>query len=326
AERFLQLAVGLPLGFVCRTRGRHFQDHDLVAIAAAAHPGQPAPAQAQPAPGIRIRRDLDLHRAAERGHFHRRAKRGLPRRDLQRVDDVVAVNLEARMGGVFDLQQQVARQALGPAALSLEPDYLPRAHSLGHLHLEGAAVEADAHAGTGVHRLQRHRQPGPGVAARICPAAGLRPGPAAAAAPDQLLEEIADAPAGAAAGDYLLEIEPRRPAVPEAAVRGTHLVPRAVAAGAQLVVRRALGGITQGLVGLVDGLELLFRARLLAHVRVVLARQPAVGGLDLGLAGARVDPERIVVVLELHRSPGVVGMPRGRPNKNGLQAGLQAVV
>src|SRR5690606_29485347 len=62
----------------------------------------------------------------------------------------------------------------------------------------------------------------------------------------------------------------------------------------------------QRFIGLVDRLELLLGALFLADVRVVFARQPAVGGLDLGLARAGLDAEDAVVVLEFHRC----SMPR----------------
>jgi len=72
-------------------------------------------------------------------------------------------------------------------------------------------------------------------------------------------------------------------------------------AGAELVVGRALLRVLQHLVRLADLLELGLGVRLLADVRVVLARELAVRLLDL--VGARVasNPEHPVVVLELHR-------------------------
>src|SRR5690606_24033905 len=82
--------------------------------------------------------------------------------------------------------------------------------------------------------------------------------------------------------------------------RRPELLAGPVAVRAQLVVLGALVLVAQHLVGLVDGLEALLGARLLADVGVVLARQPAVGGLDLRLAGRRLDAEGFVVVLELH--------------------------
>src|SRR3546814_9013815 len=101
-----------------------------------------------------FRSDLQLDLAAERGHADRRAERGFPRRHRQRVDDVAAIDLELRMRGVFDFQQQVA----AARALPGQPDHLPRPDALGHAHVEGLAVEPDADAVAAVYRLQRHRQ------------------------------------------------------------------------------------------------------------------------------------------------------------------------
>jgi hypothetical protein len=66
----------------------------------------------------------------------------------------------------------------------------------------------------------------------------------------------------------------------------------------QRVVALALLRVREDLVRLRDLLELLRRP--LGHVRVVLAREPAVGGLDGLLVGRAVDPENLVVVLEFH--------------------------
>src|SRR5690606_16179891 len=103
--------------------------------------------------------------------------------------------------------------------------------------------------------------------------------------------------ASADVAEDLVEVEAR---AVEAARRRMELLAGAVAARAQLVVGRPLLRVAQRLVGLADSLELLLGVGLLAHVRVVLARQPAIGRADLGLAGARLDPEDRVVILELH--------------------------
>src|SRR5690606_2832178 len=198
------------------------------------------------------------------------AERGLPGRDLQHVDDVAPVHLELRVRGVLDLQQQVA----AVAALPGEADGLALAHALRDAYLQGLAVDADAHAVAAVHRLQRHRQPGAGVAGGLRSA--RRAG--AAAAPEQLLEEVAEAAGRAAAGEDLLEVEAARAAGAEAAGRRAHLVARTVAARAQRVVGLALGRVAQRLVGFVDRLEALLGVLFLADVGVVLAREASVGG------------------------------------------------
>src|SRR5690606_32319647 len=124
-------------------------------------------------------------------------------------------------------------------------------------------------------------------------------GPVPGGAPVQAFEEIAETAPGAAPGEHLLEVEAANAAAESG---GRDLVAGAVAAGAQLVVGPAPGRVAQRLVGLVDGLEALLGPRLLAHVRVVLAREAAVGGLDLRLAGIGLHAQHAVVVLELHAS------------------------
>src|SRR5690606_21094619 len=216
------------------------------------------------------------------------------------------VHLELRVGLVFDLQQQVA----AAVALAGQPDRLPGADAPGHLHVQLAAVEGDAHAVAAVDRLQRHRQLGAGIAARLRATGRARAARTGTLAREQALEEIAEAAAGAAAdvAEDLVEVEA---GAVEAARRRMELLAGAVAARAQLVVGRALLRVAQRLVGLAHGLELLLRVRLLAHVRVVLAGQPAVGRADLGLARAGLDPEDRVVILELHATTLLA--PRRRP-------------
>ena len=197
------------------------------------------------------------------------------------------------MRRVFDLEQQVAVRSL-----PCQPDRLALADALGNAHVQRFPVHADAHAAAVVDRVERHRQPGARIAPRLRSPAGLLA--EAATAPEQLLEEIAEAAArAAAAGEDLLEVHAAGLAL-ESARPGLHFVAGPVAACAQLVVGGAFFRIAQRLVGLVDGLEALLRAGLLAHVGMVLARQPAVGRLDLRVAGTGFDAEDVVVVLELH--------------------------
>src|SRR5690606_29848859 len=217
-----------------RGRRLHLQFDDLVAGGRVAV-GQTAPAQAQLAAGLRIRRNLQLDLAAERGHADRRAERCFPRRHRQGVDDVAAVDLELRVRGVLDLQQQVAAVRTLPG----QPDHLPRPDALGHPHVEGLAIEPDADAVAAVHRLQRHRQARAQVGGPVRTARLLLREPAAALAPEQAFEEVAEAAARPATGEDLVEIEAfRRPAaaITVAAGRRLHLVAGTVAAGAQLVV------------------------------------------------------------------------------------------
>src|SRR5690606_19718453 len=207
-------------------------------------------------------------------------------------------------------QQQVA----AARALPGQPDHLARADALGHAHVEGLAVEPDADAVAAVHRLQRHRQARAqvGGAMRVRATRLLRVATSAGLAPEQAFEEVAETATRPAAGEDLVEVEAFRRAamaVAVAAGRRLHLVAGAGAAGAQLVVGRALLWVAQRLVGFVDGLELLLGTGFLADIRMVLARQPPVRRLDLGVARAGLDAKDVVVVLVLHRG--------GCPSENG---------
>src|SRR5690606_10080749 len=113
------------------------------------------------------------------------------------------------------------------------------------------------------------------------------------------LEEITEPAAATATGlaEHLVEIET---GTVEPTRRRMELLPRPVAAGTQLVIGRALGRVAQRLVGLAHRLEPVLGVGLLAHVRVVLARQAPVGRLDLGFACARFHAQDRVVILEFH--------------------------
>src|SRR5690606_30218965 len=218
---------------------------------------------------------------------HRGAQRRLPGLHRQGVEDVAAVHLELRMSLVLDLQQQVA----AIVALPGQAYRLAGADALGHTHVQLAAVEVDAHAVAAVDGLQRHRKLGPGIPARLRARAGRATPSAGTLAREQALEEVAEAAATRAAAHVAEDLLAVEAGAIEPARRRMELLAGTVAACAQLVVGGALLRIAQGLVGLADGLELLLGVRLLAHVRVVLAGEPAVGRADLGLAGARLDPE-----------------------------------
>ena len=150
--------------------------------------------------------------------------------------------------------------------------------------------------------FQRHRQLGAGVATRRrrAPARLSTEAAGGAPLPEQAFEEIAEAATRAAAGEDLLEVDTSTLAATESARRRLHFVARPVATGTQLIVGGTLLRIAQRLVGLVDRLELFLGAGFLADIGMEFSRQPAVGGLDLRLACARLQAERLVVILEVH--------------------------
>src|SRR6266446_3031907 len=88
-----------------------------------------------------------------------------------------------------------------------------------------------------------------------------------------------------------------------APVRGRPELLAGFPVGAELVVRGALLGVLQHLVCLLHLLEARLRVRLLAHIGVVLARQPPVGGLDLIRGGGSLHAQDLVVVTEFHVRP-----------------------
>ena len=163
--------------------------------------------------------------------------------------------------------------------------------------------------------IYNHRHDRPDRLRRFVPSLAALPGArtcartGCAATTEQPLEEIAEAFAAAHA---LLESKALPVAATETALskalacplaevrRRAEVLARAIALRAQLIVGDALFLVAKHFVGFVDGLETLLGAGLLADVRVVLAREPAIGGLDLRLARAGLDAKRLVVILELH--------------------------
>jgi hypothetical protein len=148
----------------------------------------------------------------------------------------------------------------------------------------------------------------------LAPRAGTAPGiaeiipaGAAKAPPKEAGEEVAEAArvAGAAGVEVKLPVG-ATPAGwrPEFLARPPLI--------SQVIVGRPLFRVLQDLVGLVDLLEPGFRVRLLADVRVKLARQLTVGLLDSRLGGVARHPQGLVIVFVLHcacRPKGEDGPP-----------------
>src|SRR5690606_12186906 len=248
--------------------------HDLIAGVRLGR--QAASTQAKFATGLRVGRDLQLHRATQGRHADSRAQRGLPGSDRQDVNHVAPIHLELRMSRIFDLQQQCTTVA----ALPTQPDRLPLTDAFGNPHLQSLAIDSDPYAVTGIHRLQRYRELGPGIGTGICPGAGTKPTVRsavttlprrAASSPEKRLEEIAEPTTRATTGEDLLEIHPVTALPAKATGRLVDLIAGAIPAGAKLIISRPFLGVAQCLISLVDGLEWLLRARLLAYVRMVLA-------------------------------------------------------
>ena len=161
-----------------------------------------------------------------------------------------------------------------------------------------------AKAGQDVGEVEAAGGLGAGRAAR---AAGAGRAVGRTGRPEERLEEVAEA------GQVLsvaavLETDARTAGSAEPGVAGERVAPAAAGAldlfpvGPQLVVRLALLGIAEHLVGLVDLLEACLRGRVtLVQVRVVGARELAKGLLDVGRAGVARDPQGGVVVAVFHR-------------------------
>ncbi len=75
-----------------------------------------------------------------------------------------------------------------------------------------------------------------------------------------------------------------------------------LAVAAQVVVLGALVGAFQRFIGFGDVLELGLGVLFLAHIRVVLARQLAVGSLDRAVVRRWLNTQDLVIVFEVHLS------------------------
>ncbi len=117
-----------------------------------------------------------------------------------------------------------------------------------------------------------------------------------AAATEELGEEIAEVGRITFERPATRELEPGIPVG-----RRTEVLPRAVAAS-ELVVGGALFGVRKHRMRLVHFLHPRLGVLFLRDVRVVLARELAVGLLDLVLRRFARHAERLVVVLEFHRA------------------------
>ena len=241
------------------------------------------------------------------------------------------------VGAQVDLQVEVAGGAAREAWLALagEADLPPLADAGGDAHLEGAVLKMDLALGVLARGFQAQFA---GAASEGLLQADLDPrglvlaalaeeflalptgAHAAAAGVTKGVREAAETPTTEEGGKEVAEAAgvAAAGAVAELAVEAALPGGRPeLLAGAPLTAQGLVGGalfpVLEDLVGLVDLLEARFGVGLLAHVRVVFARQLAVGLFDGLRRGVARDTEGLVIVFVLH---GVC-----RPNAMGRVSG-----
>ena len=277
--------------------------------------GQALAAEPQPATARGAGRHLDPGAAVERRHGHLRAERRLPRRDRQIDVQVASLDAKARdaaRGGRAGTGRRAGPPPAPGAALPGQPDPLAVAHAARDLDLEvapvaerqpplaAAAASSSVSSSTASWSPPRIEKP---VEAR--PAAA---GPDARAAPNRPSKMSLKSPPPKST-----RTSPKPSPLPKPCSnppRAGHVLARPPVR-AEAVVARALLGVAQDLVGLGDLLEAVLGAGLLVDVRVIFARELAVGAADV--LGARVarNAQRLVVVLEGDRpSARVLGRAR----------------
>src|SRR5205807_4594299 len=113
----------LPL----RYRLRHVHlDTDVKIATLSRTSGQPALAETKSLSTLRSRRHFQPHAAFQSRHFYFGPERGLPRRDLQFVDQIASFDGKIGMSGQTHTQKQIAAfsTACSSFALAGQPDAL----------------------------------------------------------------------------------------------------------------------------------------------------------------------------------------------------------
>src|SRR5690606_37925114 len=89
--------------------------------------------------GLRIRRNLQIHRPSQGRHFDGGAQSRLPGGDWQSQGQIFTIHTVERMWRQLDFQKQIARLAAtdSRATLPLETDVLACAHAGWNFYLEG---------------------------------------------------------------------------------------------------------------------------------------------------------------------------------------------
>src|SRR5690606_9845747 len=228
---------------------------------------------------------LRVDRARRRRHFALGPERRLPGSDRDRLVDIAPVHPVALVRREAHLQVQVARRPSADArpALPGQADVLALDDALGDGDLQGAllahhpavlvqpgAAQRDGARGTVIHVRQVDHH------ARMVVAATHAAGPGAAArgTAEEAGEELAELLGPQVVEGAARELEAGAP------VRGRPELLAGASRLADLVVGGAFLGIGQHRIGLVHRAHARLGVRLLADVRVVLARELAVGLLD----------------------------------------------
>src|SRR6185503_14486997 len=295
---------------------------ELVARAAALEPRHAVARQPEGASARGGGRDLHRDLAAQGRNLDRGTERRLGRRDRQGQVDVVPLALEERMRGDGDAQVQVAARAGRAGTLTGDADALAALHAGGDLHVDlalralppaaaarGARLSLNV-AGAPAHRarlLEVHRERlARAVEGLVERDLDARLDVRAARGPIEAFVEPDASGAGAAPGVGAKVSEDRAEELGEVAeVAGVSAVLHSEAASgracwwglgvslpvrSERIVAAALLGVGENLVGLADLLEAVGRVLGLRDVRVVLPREPAIGGLDRLVVRFPVDP------------------------------------
>src|SRR5205823_6416922 len=179
------------------------------------------------------------------------------------------------------------------APLSCKPRAAAGGTSLGHLRLDGSLSTTGGLLERDLDRMLDVLAPFPGGGAPARPLEA-EAGKAAALARKESVEEVAEiAVAGSLAGAL--------PGLRLVLARKLLLALDPFPIGPQLVVLRALLGVTEHFVGFVDQLKAVGGLGVLVDVRVKLASQPPIRRLDLLLGCGPREPKRLVIVLVLRR-------------------------
>src|SRR6266480_3158705 len=303
----------LPLG---ERPGQHDAQIGVEVAGTAVRLRQPLAAEPQFLAARRAGRNFQRDAAFERRDFDLGAQRRLPRRDWHFEMQVVAGHLEQRVRAQRDVQVEIARRAAIGArpALAGEPQLFAVGDAARDARADAASIELELALGAARGFLQADVDIDRVVLAaeRHVPRAA-KAATAAATECAERLEQVgqvdaAEVLAGVAA-EALVPIG-----------RRTEVLPGAVRAEA--VEGGALFLVPERLVRLGHFLELLLGVRLLRDVGVVLAREPAVGLLDVLVARAALDAQELVIVLVLHplnieREALAVGHPLEFPPPSG---------